>query len=150
MTISPELAAYKAVTFQIGISLGHPIINFVNEWVGAVLLTFNKYNFNSNRLKIFILFKLRFILRMWASGTISYIKGNHFPVASKCRTDNPPESNTRSLTLTDLAAPFFILGVGLSISIVAFIFEILSRCLINRILVREKSNLNTIGWTLWI
>jgi len=76
---------------------------------------------------------------MWASGTVSHMIKEHFPVATKCRTDNPPETNIRTLTLTDLAAAFLILGIGLSLSILAFAIEILSRCVVNRVQTVKKT-----------
>lgn len=82
--------------------------------------------------------KISFILRMWASGTVSHMEREHFPVATKCRTDNPPETNIRTLTLTDLAAAFLILGIGLSLSILAFAIEILHSCVINRVPMAKK------------
>lgn len=69
---------------------------------------------------------------MWASGTISHMMREHFPVATNCRTDHPPETNKRPLTLTELAAAFLLLGFGLSVSVLAFAVEILSSCLISQ------------------
>ena len=135
MTLSPELVAYKAVNFQLGIPIDSPIVDFLNEW----FIRFKNYlnyihNFFLENHK-----KIRFILRMWASGTVSYMMREHFPVATKCRTDSPPETYIRTLTLTDLAAAFLILGIGLSLSILAFAIEILSRCVVNRVQTVKKT-----------
>ncbi len=75
---------------------------------------------------------------MWASGTVSHMMRAHYPLATTCRTDNPPETKLRPLTLTDLAAAFFILGIGLSLSILGFAIKILFRCVSNRVQTVEK------------
>lgn len=75
---------------------------------------------------------------MWASGTVSYMMRKNYPLATTCRTDNPPETKIRPLALADLAAAFFILGIGLSLSILGFVIEIWFRWMINRVQTLKK------------
>ncbi len=67
--------------------------------------------------------KKRFILRMWACGVVSLYKHRYFPSTDQCRTDTPPQTKTRPIKFIDLLPPFFILGLGLSLSILSFAIE---------------------------
>ncbi len=62
---------------------------------------------------------------MWACGIVALYKERYFPSADQCRTDVPPKTNTGPLKLVDLTGPFFLLGLGLSLSIMIFIIECL-------------------------
>jgi len=65
----------------------------------------------------------RFFLRMNSAGMFDLYKKKYFPVTKKCRTDIHPETKTRPLTLFDLTFAFLILGIGLSLSCLAFCLE---------------------------
>lgn len=45
----------------------------------------------------------------------------------KCRTDIPPETKIRSLSLTDMTFAFVILGFGLALTAVAFLLEVIGK-----------------------
>ena len=60
-------------------------------------------------------------------------KKKYFPTTDKCRTDVPPETKTRSFTLLDLTAAFFIFGVGISLSVLAFLIEMMINFVSRRI-----------------
>ncbi len=64
---------------------------------------------------------------MWANGMIIRLRDQFFKSTDQCRIDKPPETKKRPLTLNDLSAAFFILGVGLSLSTFCFIIEIMSK-----------------------
>ena len=76
------------------------------------------------------------MLIMHASGIVALYKQRHMPITNQCNTDVPPETKTRSLNLTDLAPAFLILGIGLSLSIVAFSVEIMANYL--KLFMRRK------------
>ncbi len=63
---------------------------------------------------------------------VALIKKSYFPSTQKCRTDVPPETKTRVLTLLDLAPAFLIFGIGLSISLIAFLIEIIANCVFGK------------------
>lgn len=63
---------------------------------------------------------------------VALIKKSYFPSTQKCRTDVPPETKTRVLTLLDLAPAFLIFGIGLSISFIAFLIEIIANCVFGK------------------
>lgn len=82
-------------------------------------------------MKIIILFEFfyyRFVLRIHASGIVALYKLRHLPSTNQCGTDNPPETKIGALDFVDLVAAFFILGVGMLLSVLAFIAEILAGC----------------------
>ena len=60
-------------------------------------------------------------------------------MARECRTDFRPKSQTRSLTLENCMAAFFILGIGLATSAVAFLSEILTGRLIHGAIENRKT-----------
>jgi len=62
-----------------------------------------------------------------AAGIIDLYKKKYFPSTKQCRTDIPPETKTQSLTLVEFGAAFMILGVGLTLSLLAFLTEIISK-----------------------
>ncbi len=63
---------------------------------------------------------------MNAAGIVNHYTDKFFPTPRQCRTDVSFKDTTRSLTLFDLTAPFLIVGVGLSLSILlAFLIEII-------------------------
>jgi len=61
---------------------------------------------------------------MNAAGIVAHNKNKFFPSSRQCRTDVSSENSKRPLTLFDLTAPFLIVGVGLSLSILAFLIEV--------------------------
>ncbi len=66
-------------------------------------------------------------LLLWANGLVDYGRRTFKLTANECRVDKPLEAKTRTLTLLDLSAAFFILGVGLSLSLFCFVVEILAK-----------------------
>ena len=71
-------------------------------------------------------------LRLNAAGVGDFYRKKYFPPTPKCRTDTPPETEAHSLNLFELGSAFLILGIGLSISILAFLMEITVKCFIGR------------------
>ena len=65
--------------------------------------------------------------RLQASGIIALYKLRHMPSTNECNTDVPPETKTRSLNPTDLAPAFLILGIELTLSMLAFFIEVLAK-----------------------
>jgi len=55
---------------------------------------------------------------------VAFTKKSYFPSTQKCRTDVPPETQTRALTLLDLAPAFLIFGIGLSLAFLSFLVEV--------------------------
>lgn len=71
----------------------------------------------------------RVFQRINAAGIIKLYTAKHFPSTKNCRTDVPPQSKTHSFTLVEFTAAFFILGVGLTLSLLAFLAEVISKYL---------------------
>lgn len=67
------------------------------------------------------------ILRLWANGRIAYDRKSYFHGTGQCRTDDPPKTRIGSLTLLDLSPAFFILGLGVPLSVLFFLLEILAK-----------------------
>jgi len=57
---------------------------------------------------------------------VALYKLRHLPSTNQCGTDQPPETKTGALKFVDLVAAFFILLVGMSLSVLAFVAEILA------------------------
>ena len=58
-------------------------------------------------------------------GFVSHMKNKYFPVTKQCRTGAPPETQIRALQIKDLTVIFIILVIGLSLSVLAFIAELI-------------------------
>ncbi len=120
LTVSEELKAYNQLPLQIGFPIGHPIVPAFNEYYYTLILVYNCF------VWIWYILK-RFFLRINGAGIIDLNKKKFFPSTMKCRTDIPPETKTRSLTLLDMTFAFVILGFGLVVSVLAFLAEILAK-----------------------
>ena len=68
---------------------------------------------------------IRIILRYWANGIYSRFKKAYFQATNKCRTDVPLKTKIGPLTLLDLSPAFLVLGIGISISVLSFLLEII-------------------------
>ena len=67
-------------------------------------------------------------MELWETGLIVIWMKNVVPRAPKCFAKTKPRANsTRQVTIKtmDLAAPFFILGIGLGLATIAFLVEII-------------------------
>ena len=65
----------------------------------------------------------RIVLRFWDHGLFYYLDSRYAPVTDTCSVDAPPEKKLRPWALKDFTAAFLVLGFGVCISILAFIFE---------------------------
>lgn len=63
---------------------------------------------------------------MWDYGLFSHLMHQYIPEATECRVDAPKPKKAKAISLVDLSAPFFILGVGAMLSILVFLIENLS------------------------
>jgi len=62
---------------------------------------------------------------MTSSPELKAYQVDYFQATNKCRTDVPPKTRIGSLTLLDLSPAFFILGLGISLSVLSFLLEII-------------------------
>ena len=61
---------------------------------------------------------------MWETGLGDYWRKKHSPPPYKCFiTNNPERPKNAPLKLEDLSSAFFILGIGIGLSIFVFIVE---------------------------
>ena len=128
LTSSPELRAYQSTVFQWGIPIGSLYVPAFTEFISFTLWL------NSLAFKyIDSYFKIRMTLRFWANGIIAHYKNTYFHGASQCRTDVPPKTRIRSLTLIDMSPAFFILGLGILLSSLCFLLEIIVTYITDRI-----------------
>ena len=70
-----------------------------------------------------LLFSFYRVIKSWDNGFIAYLKNKYFPGDKECHTDVPPNGKWKTLTLRDLSFTFIIIGAGVPLSILAFIFE---------------------------
>lgn len=63
-------------------------------------------------------------MQMAASGLVGHLRSKYFSTTNQCKIQQDGTSTEiKSLTLVELVISFVILGVGLSISCLAFIIE---------------------------
>ena len=63
---------------------------------------------------------------MNAAGIVEHLKKKHIPPNDKCRTDAPhPTTKNKPFSLRERVSAFLIWGIGICLSILAFIFEII-------------------------
>ena len=67
---------------------------------------------------------------MWDNGMINYMV-RFFKASDEFRVDKPLEAITRKLTLVDLLPAFLILGVGILLSSLCFVVELLSKYILS-------------------
>lgn len=67
----------------------------------------------------------RVILRLWGSGIVNYMISQAVDSTKQCRVDDKPKTKVQVLKLVDLAAVFVLIGLGLTLSVLVFIFEII-------------------------
>ncbi len=61
---------------------------------------------------------------MTETGLTDYWRKKYWPSRNKC-TDSNKQQEARSLNLDDLQSAFLVLAVGISISAIAFLFELM-------------------------
>jgi len=96
------------------------LINDLNTTLSSSKVLF--FQICKNVLTVLFL-SLSFESRLWSGGLISYFRNKYFPSTDQCRVDAAPDSNCKPLTLVDLSPAFFVLGIGISLSILAFLLE---------------------------
>jgi hypothetical protein len=63
-------------------------------------------------------------MQMTETGLTDYWRKKYWPSRNKC-TDSNKQQEARSLNLDDLQSAFLVLAVGISISAIAFLFELM-------------------------
>ena len=63
-------------------------------------------------------------MQMTETGLTEYWRKKYWPSRNKC-TDSNKQQEARSLNLDDLQSAFLVLAVGISVSTVAFLFELM-------------------------
>ncbi len=122
LTSSSKLRDYASVAVQWGFPKGSIYTAAISELInnkspfGIYQVTFSNIDF-----------KIRMTLLFWANGIIAYNQKNYFRGTSQCRTDVPLETRIGSLTLLDLSPAFLILGLGLPLSFLCFLLEIIAK-----------------------
>nr|CAH0098391.1 unnamed protein product [Daphnia galeata] len=83
------------------------------------------------------------LMELWEAGIPSFSVKNAMPRADKCFAKTKPQASSRQIPiqLDDLMGAFFILGIGLSLAMFAFIVEIITEIKEIR---RRCNNKNTI------
>lgn len=62
-----------------------------------------------------------------AGGLVEHLRQQYFSVTPQCRADVPAKTNVQAIKLVHLAVSFVILGIGLSLSTLAFLIEVTQR-----------------------
>jgi hypothetical protein len=63
-------------------------------------------------------------MQMTETGLTDYWRKKYWPSRNKC-TDSNKQQEARSLNLDDLQSAFLVLAVGISISAITFLFELM-------------------------
>ena len=63
-------------------------------------------------------------MKMAQNGLIAYLKKKYIPPSDQCRVDKTPDAKLQAVKLNELAIVYLILGVGLTLSVVAFLMDI--------------------------
>ena len=58
-------------------------------------------------------------------GYFIHVRNMYFPVVNRCRADVKPEGKMTAFNLTDFASAFVWLGLGIGVSILTLILEII-------------------------
>ena len=67
-------------------------------------------------------------MKMAQNGIIYYLKEKYFPKSGQCRVDADTGSKAAAMNLNELAIAFVMLGLGLALSVVAFLLEMIFGC----------------------
>lgn len=62
---------------------------------------------------------------MMANGLTNRVKETYFPVTKECRVNTELKTIVKAVKLVDLMSSFVILGTGLGLSVMSFIWEII-------------------------
>ena len=103
---------------------------FINQIIQVLVTSMNNWTLLRSLLvvqnhKIVPLIS-RIVLKFSASGLISKFKNDNFPTVKKCRVDADQDTTVKPLRIKELQVTFFLLGIGLSFSIFAFLCELVS------------------------
>lgn len=112
LTVSPELRAYPSLAYQFALPIGSPYADIYSKY--KTIFSETLLQFISYYLYLILLIS-RAELFMWANGMVEYGR-KFFKSTNECRLETKPKAKTRTLTLFDLSAAFFILGIGISLS----------------------------------
>ena len=63
------------------------------------------------------------IQRTWESGLNNYWYDSYKPPGQNCRIDYRPKTRNKPLTLIDLSSVFLLFGLGIALSVLAFLIE---------------------------
>ena len=71
-------------------------------------------------------------MRANEAGLVDFWKKKHIPSMDRCKLENQDKKDRRptAITLAQLSSAFAILGVGTTLALLAYIFEITFSCLI--------------------
>ncbi len=74
------------------------------------------------------------MLQALETGLVDYWKKKHIPSMKRCQLNNVESGNRRPkpITLVALSSAFAIIGIGITLSILAFLFEIIVSFFIRR------------------
>lgn len=65
-------------------------------------------------------------MQLWENGITIYMKRKYFPTTDSCKvSDVKQQKKLAPWKLIDLSPAFFILGAGLSLATIVFIFELI-------------------------
>ena len=92
------------------------------------MFSYNRVTFKIEFKNVYYYF-LFSVMLLWESGQLPFWVNNGVPQASKCFAKSNPRKNLSRqvpIQLKDLMSAFFILGVGLSLAVFAFLVEKIS------------------------
>ena len=66
----------------------------------------------------------RFAMKLSENGLVAHLKKKYIPPSDQCRVDKIPDAKLEAVKLNELTIVYLILGVGLTLSILSFLLEI--------------------------